>query len=139
MVMKCKNPMFLVIHASYCQYRAVLQKQNSKPEYLLDFCNLLTITQRIKNSILSYLFRYLALTRIMITMVQCFEFPSNKDISDSICIIGHNTNVPPPTFHINYSSMELVLFEKLPNIKLSRSMYRVTTFFQFLPKVTWKP
>ena len=31
---------------------------------------------------------------------------------------------------MNYSSMELVLFEKLPNIKLSRSVFRVT-FFQF--------
>ena len=32
---------------------------------------------------------------------------------------------------MNYSSMELVLFEKLHNIKLSCSVFRVTTFFQF--------
>ena len=32
---------------------------------------------------------------------------------------------------MKYSSMELVLFEKLPNIKLSRSVFRVTTFLQF--------
>ena len=32
---------------------------------------------------------------------------------------------------MNYSSVEWVLFEKLHNIKLSRSVFRVTTFFQF--------
>ena len=32
---------------------------------------------------------------------------------------------------MNYSSLEPVLFEKLPNINLSRSVFRVTTFFQF--------
>ena len=37
----------------------------------------------------------------------------------------------PLIFHMNYSSMELVLFKKLPDIKMSRSVFRVTTFFQF--------
>ena len=32
---------------------------------------------------------------------------------------------------MNYLSMEPVLFEKLHNIKLSTSVFRVTTFFQF--------
>ena len=32
---------------------------------------------------------------------------------------------------MNYSSMEPVLFEKLHNIKLSQSVFTVTTFFQF--------
>ena len=32
---------------------------------------------------------------------------------------------------MNYSSMEPVLFEKLHNIKLSHSVFRVTTFLQF--------
>ena len=32
---------------------------------------------------------------------------------------------------MNYSSMEPVLFEKLNNIKLSHSIFRVTTLFQF--------
>ena len=32
---------------------------------------------------------------------------------------------------MNYSSMEPVLFEKLHNIKLSCSIFRVTTFYQF--------
>ena len=36
-----------------------------------------------------------------------------------------------PSFHMKYSSMELVLFEKLHNIQLSRVVFRVTTFFQF--------
>ena len=78
-----------------------------------------------------YVFRSLTLTIIAITMVQWCELPSNKSFSASILINGHNTNVPPLTFHMNYSSMELVLFEKLPNIKLFRSIFRVTTFFQF--------
>ena len=33
--------------------------------------------------------------------------------------------------HMNYSSLEPVLFEKLHNIKLSPSVTKVTTFFQF--------
>ena len=32
---------------------------------------------------------------------------------------------------MNYLSVEPVLFEKLHNIKLSQSVFRVTTFFQF--------
>ena len=32
---------------------------------------------------------------------------------------------------MNFSSMEPVLFEKLHNIKLLCSIFRVTTFFQF--------
>ena len=61
-------------------------------------------------------------------MAQCFKFLHNKNVINSIYINGHNTNVPPPTFYMNYSSMELVLFEKLPDIKLSRLIFRVTTF-----------
>ena len=78
-----------------------------------------------------YLFGSLALTIILITMAQCFKFLSNKSVSNSIHINGHNTNAPPLTFHMNYSSMELVLFEKLPDIKLSRSVFRITIFFKF--------
>ena len=78
-----------------------------------------------------YLLRSLALIIVVISLVQCFEFPSNKNITNIIWINGHITNALPSTFHMNYSSMELVVFEKLPNIKLSRSVSRVTTFFQF--------
>ena len=63
-------------------------------------------------------------------MVQCFTFPSSKTLV-KICIDGHITNMLPSTFQMIYSSMEPVLFKKLPNIKLSRSIFRVTTFFQF--------
>ena len=35
---------------------------------------------------------------------------------------------PKNKSHINYSAMETVLFEKLHNIKLSHSVYRVTLF-----------
>ena len=37
-------------------------------------------------------------------------------------------------FHMNYSALEPVLFEKLCNIKLSQSVFRVITFFQFESK-----
>ena len=39
--------------------------------------------------------------------------------------------IPGNKSHINYSAMEAVLFEKLHNIKLSHSLFRITTFFQF--------
>ena len=38
---------------------------------------------------------------------------------------------PPPNSHMNHSPMEPVLFEKLYNIKLFCSVFKVTTFFQF--------
>ena len=38
---------------------------------------------------------------------------------------------PEGPTHINNSALEPVLFEKLHNIKLSQSVFRVTTFFQF--------
>ena len=63
--------------------------------------------------------------------MQSCELPGNKNISNNIHINGHITNKLSPAFHMNYSSMELVLFEKLHNIKSSRSVFRVTTFFQF--------
>ena len=75
-----------------------------------------------------YLFRSMALTIVAITLVQCFEFPSKKIVSDSININDHITNALPLTLHMNYLSMELVLFEKVPRIEISRSIFRVTTF-----------
>ena len=107
-------------------------KRNHKNKWLLHFCKKNIYIPRIKNCIfILYLFRSLALTIIVITMVQCFKFLSNKMLPISIHINGHNTIAPPLTFHMNYSSIELVLFEKLPHIKLSRSIVRVTTFLQF--------
>ena len=38
---------------------------------------------------------------------------------------------PPKQSHMNYSSLEQVLFEKLNNINLSWPAFRVTMFFQF--------
>ena len=73
-----------------------------------------------------YLFRYLILIVIVTTMVQCLEFPSNKNISDSICINSHNDNTQPPPLQWNQC-----YFENLPNNKLSRSVFRATTFFQY--------
>ena len=95
-------------------------------------CKLIMNIQRIKKNIsIFHHFRYLALTIIVTTMVKCFKFPSNKNISDSFCINRHIVNMPPLTFQMNHSSMEPVLFKKLPNIKLSRLIFRGTTFFQF--------
>ena len=67
----------------------------------------------------------------MITLVQGFELPSNKNISDSIYINGHTTNKLTPAFHLNYSPMELVLFEKLHDIKLSRSILELLPFSNY--------
>ena len=39
--------------------------------------------------------------------------------------------IPENKSRINYSAVEPVLFQKLHNIKLSWSVLRVTTFFQF--------
>ena len=38
---------------------------------------------------------------------------------------------PDGPTHMNSTVLEPVLFEKLHNIKLSHSVFRVTTFFQF--------
>ena len=38
---------------------------------------------------------------------------------------------PKNPSHMNFSVLEPVLFEKLHNIKLSNSVFTVTTFFQF--------
>ena len=46
-------------------------------------------------------------------------------------ILVQNQSILPNKFHINYSAIEPVQFEKLRNIKLSHSVFRVTTFFQF--------
>ena len=49
-------------------------------------------------------------------------------------IIGHiktqPMSKPENQSHMNYSTLEPVLFEKPHNIKLSWSVFRVTTFFQ---------
>ena len=78
-----------------------------------------------------FIFRSLAWTILMITLVQSFKPPNNKNISSILNINSHITNKPTPKFHLNYSSMEPVLFEKLHDIKLSCSVFRVTISFQF--------
>ena len=70
----------------------------------------------------------------MITLVQSFKSPSNKNIGNTLNINTHITNKPitiKDQTHMNYLLMEKVLFEKLHNIKLLRSVFRVTTFCQF--------
>ena len=76
-------------------------------------------------------FRSLTLTILTITLVQIVKPPSNNNISNTLKINSPNTNKLTPKFHMNYSSMEPGIFEKLHNIKLSHSVFRVTTFFQF--------
>ena len=57
------------------------------------------------------------------------------NISEHLDLSGHikakPMSEPKKQSHMNYSTMEPVLFEKLHNIKLSHSVFGVTTFFQF--------
>ena len=80
-------------------------------------------------------FRSLALTVLVITLMQSFKSPSNKNISNTVNINSHITTKPIHKLknqaHMNYSSMEPVLFAKLHNIQLSCLVFRVTTFFKF--------
>ena len=82
-----------------------------------------------------YFFRYLALAILSITQVQGFKSPSNMNISELLDLNGHIKAKPMSKLenhsHMNYSLLEPVLFEKLNNTKLSWSVFRVTTFFQF--------
>ena len=78
-----------------------------------------------------YIFRLLALAIFTITLVQSFKPPSNNNINNNHSINSHKTQKLTPKFHMNYSSMEPILFKKLHNIKLSHSVFRVTTFSQF--------
>ena len=68
---------------------------------------------------------------LTITLVQSFKHPSKNNINNTLNINHHIIKKPTPKFPMNYSSMEPVLFEKLHNIKLSHSIFRVTIFFQF--------
>ena len=78
-----------------------------------------------------YIFRLLALMIFVITLVQSFKPPGSNNINNTHNINGHIIQKLAPKFHMKYSSMEPVLFEKLHNIKLTCSIFRVTTCFQF--------
>ena len=81
-----------------------------------------------------YFFRLLALALLLITQVKSFKSLSKMNLSNILNVNDHlKLKIPTPEnkSHINYSAMEPVLFEKLHNIKLSHSVFRVTTFFQF--------
>ena len=70
----------------------------------------------------------------LITLVQSFKSSSNMNLSNVLNVNDHiKLKIPTPKnkYHTNYSAMEPVLFEKLHNIKLSHSVFRVTTFLQF--------
>ena len=67
--------------------------------------------------------------------MQGFKAPSNINISE---LLDHNGHIKAKLMskaenqsHLNYSAPELVLFEKLNNIKLSQSVFRVPPFFKF--------
>ena len=84
---------------------------------------------------LLYLFRYLALAILSITLVQGFKAPGDMNVSELLTLNSHIKTKPiskPENLSgMNYSALKPVLFEKLYNIKLSCSVFRVTTFFQF--------
>ena len=68
-------------------------------------------------------------------MLHGFKASSTKDVTELLDLNGHiNTNFmfkPKDLKHMNNSALESVLFEKLHNIKLSHSVFRITTSFQF--------
>ena len=63
------------------------------------------------------------------------QAPSTMNVSELLDINGHiKTKLmskPEGPTHMYNSTLEPVLFEKLHNIKLSHSVFKVTTFFQF--------
>ena len=66
--------------------------------------------------------------------MQGFRSPSNMNISNVFNLNGHINTKPiaksEDQSHLNYSSLEPVLFEKLHNIELFQPVFRVTMFFQ---------
>ena len=66
-----------------------------------------------------------------ITLTQSLKPSSNYNINNNGSVSSHIIQNPLPKFHMNYSSMEPVLFEKLHKIKLSCLVFKVTTLFQF--------
>ena len=57
----------------------------------------------------------------MVTQVQSFKSPSNKNISNTLNINSHITNKPTPKYKnqaiMNYPLMEPYLYERLHYIK----------------------
>ena len=71
---------------------------------------------------------------LLVTLVKGFKSLSNMNLSNILNVNDHsrlNIPIPENKSQINYSAMEPVLFEKSHNIKLSQSVFRITTFFQF--------
>ena len=68
-------------------------------------------------------------------MVHGFKASSTMNVTELFDLNGH-INMNPifklkDPMHMDNSALEPVLFEKLHNIKLSHSVFRVTTFLQF--------
>ena len=78
-----------------------------------------------------YILRLLALMILVITLVQNFNPSCNNIINNTLNINSQIIKKPIPKFHMNYTSVKPVLFEKLHNIKLSCSIFKVATFSQF--------
>ena len=70
------------------------------------------------------------MTVLSITLVQGCKSPSELLIPNSLIKAKLMSNSENQS-SMNHSTLEPVLFEKLHNIKLSQSVFRVTTFFQF--------
>ena len=67
--------------------------------------------------------------------MQGFKSPGNMNFSEHLDLNGHSKvklmSKSGCQSHMNYSSLKPVLFEKLHNVELSQSVFRVTMFFQF--------
>ena len=82
---------------------------------------------------LYFSFRSLIMTILFITMVHGFKSPGTKNVDDCLYLNGYiNTKLmfkPKSHTHENTTLLEPILFEKLNNIKLLYSVFRIPTFF----------
>ena len=86
---------------------------------------------------------HVVLTTLFVTMVHGFKTSSTKNVTEPLDLNGHfNMNLifkPKGPMCINNSALEPVLYEKLHNTKLSHSVFRITTSFQFASTKTALP
>ena len=67
------------------------------------------------------------------TLVQSFKPPSNNNIRNTLNINSHISNKLTTWFPMNYSSMEQVLFEKLPTLNDHTQFSELPSFSNLTP------
>ena len=82
------------------------------------------------------IFRSVALIILAITLVHNFKPPSNINVNNTCNINSHINKKLTSKFHINYSSMEPVLFEKLQKLNYHTLFSELPPFSNLiLPKL----